>query len=56
MTHVGYLVAGWGSAFLIIGIYTWVLIQRGNRLAKRVPVEKQRWMSARDEAERIGDA
>ena len=55
MTHVGYLVAGWGITFLVVGLYTFTLIQRGKRLAQRVPVEKQRWMSTR-EADRIGDA
>ena len=55
MTHLGYLIAGWGSAFLLIGLYTVSLVQRGRRLAQRVPVGKQRWMSTR-EADRIGDA
>ncbi len=48
MTHVGYLVAGWGiTAATLIG-YGVSLVLRGRRLAPQVPEERRRWMSAPD--------
>lgn len=50
MTHVGYLLAGWGVVAVTISIYSWLLVQRGKRLAARVPEARQRWMSSDDDA------
>jgi len=54
MTHVGYLIAGWGIVFGASAAYAWSVMQRAKRLAHRVPVERQRWMTGQD-ADTIGD-
>lgn len=48
MTHLGYLIAGWGIALGAIALYAFSLIRRGNALAARVPVERRRWISTED--------
>lgn len=45
MSHVGYLIAGWGIALGTLGTYGWSLMRRGRALAARVPAERQRWMT-----------
>ncbi len=54
MTHVGYLVAGWGIAFGASGLFAWSVMQRAKRVALRVPVERQRWLTGQD-ADTIGE-
>ncbi len=46
MTHLGYLIAGWGLSSLVISIYAVRLLKRGARLSARVPAKNARWMSA----------
>lgn len=48
MTHVGYLLVGWGATFAVGGLYAATLLRRGRRLSARVPVERRRWMTAED--------
>lgn len=48
MTHVGYLIAGWGIGLGAIGLYATSLIRRGKALSARVPVERRRWISTED--------
>lgn len=48
MTHLGYLIAGWGISLGAIGLYAASLLRRGRRLTARVPVERRRWMSTDD--------
>ena len=55
MTHVGYLVAGWGIVAVTTAIYTWSVLHRGRRLAARVPADRQRWMES-DDARTIGES
>ncbi len=45
MTHVGYLVAGWGIAAATFVAYGMSLVLRGRRLAAQVPEERRRWMT-----------
>ena len=45
MTHVGYLVAGWGIVLGTFGLYAWSLFRRGRALAARVPADRRRWMT-----------
>ena len=45
MTHVGYLIAGWGISLGTLGIYGFSLLRRGRALAARVPADRQRWMT-----------
>ena len=46
MTHLGYLIAGWGFSSLVILISAFRLLKRGARLSARVPVQNARWMSS----------
>ncbi len=55
MTHVGYLVAGWGIALSACAIYALSVMQRARRLSAQVPEERQRWMTAND-ADVIGES
>lgn len=55
MTHVGYLIAGWGVVAAVMTTYSWLLVQRGKRLAARVPETRQRWMSS-DDAAHLGES
>lgn len=53
MTHVGYLIAGWGIVGGVCTAYAVLLLRRGRRLMTRVPVERARWMTS-DDSPRIG--
>ena len=46
MTHVGYLIAGWGIALAAILIYIISVFRRARSVASRVPSERQRWMTS----------
>ena len=46
MTHLGYLLAGWGLSSLVILLYSVRLLKRGAQLSARVPSEQARWMSS----------
>ncbi|MEZ5165830.1 MAG: hypothetical protein R2695_04805 [Acidimicrobiales bacterium] len=48
MTHLGYLLVGWGVTVLAGGSYAAHLILRGRRLSARVPAARRRWMTAGD--------
>ena len=48
MTHIGYLIAGWGIGLGTLGAYGWSVVRRGRALARRVPAERQRWMTSGD--------
>jgi len=45
MTHVGYLLVGWGVSLTVIGLYSLSLIRRGRVLSARVPAARRRWMT-----------
>ncbi len=49
MTHLGYLLVGWGVTLGVGAIYAASLIRRGRRLAARVPAARRRWMTTEDE-------
>jgi len=44
MTHVGYLIAGWGITLGTLGIYAFRLVRRGRSLSARVPDARRRWL------------
>ncbi|MFQ5556098.1 MAG: hypothetical protein ACE5GB_01075 [Acidimicrobiales bacterium] len=46
MTHLGYLVAGWGASLGVLAAYSVHLLLRGRALAARVPRERRRWMTS----------
>lgn len=50
MSHLGYLLVGWGVWFGALGLYSARVIVRGRRLAGRVPKDRQRWMTTEDQA------
>lgn len=43
MTHLGYLVAGWGLALAALAAYALRILRRGRTLAEQVPPEERRW-------------
>jgi hypothetical protein len=50
MSHVGYLIVGWGGSLLVLGSYATLLIVRGRALSARVPPERRRWMTTADDS------
>jgi len=48
VTHLGYLLVGWGVSLGAGVLYAVRLIARGRRLGARVPAERRRWMTAKD--------
>lgn len=49
MSHVGYLVVGWGVAVLVLAAYALSLVLRGRAIAPRVPLARRRWMTSEEE-------
>jgi hypothetical protein len=47
---LGYIIASWVLVLGAIAAYAVRLVQRGRSLTRRVPAERQRWMSAKDDA------
>ncbi|MBS1265683.1 MAG: hypothetical protein MAG471_01537 [Acidimicrobiaceae bacterium] len=47
MTHLGYLLAGWGIALVVLGLYGFAVIRRGRRMAGSVPEGERRWITSR---------
>ena len=54
MTHVPYLIAGWGITALAFAVYAGSVMARAKRVSARVPAERQRWMTGND-ADVIGE-
>lgn len=48
MTHLGYLIAGWGTVFVACALYATSVIRRARRIGAKVPVERARWMTGKD--------
>lgn len=46
MTHLGYLLVGWGVTLGTLGVYALRVVQRGRRAAARVPADRRRWMTS----------
>ncbi len=55
MTHVPYLIAGWGISLVVIALYAASVMRRSKRLAALVPVDRRRWMTGGD-ADVIGES
>ena len=55
MTHVGFLVAGWGIAIAACAVYAATVMRRARRLSALVPPERARWMTG-DDADVIGES
>ena len=48
MTHVPYLLAGYGISIAAIALYAISVMRRAKRLTAKVPVERARWMTGGD--------
>ncbi len=48
MSHVGYLIVGWGGSVVVLGAYALFLVMRGRAVAASVPIERRRWMTSED--------
>lgn len=46
MTHLGYLLVGWGVSLGAGVAYSAHLIRRGRALCARVPPDRRRWMTS----------
>ena len=55
MTHLGYLIAGWGISLGACGLYAFSVMRRARRLSALVPPERIRWMTG-DDADVIGES
>ncbi len=51
MTHIGYLLAGWGIALVVLGLYGCGVVRRGRRLSRSGPEGERRWMTAKGESQ-----
>lgn len=49
MSHLGYLLAGWGVTLGAGAAYAARLVVRGRRLTARAPLQRRRWMTSQDE-------
>ncbi len=50
MTHLGYLLVGWGVTLGCGIAYAAHLVRKGRALSARVPADRRRWMTAQDDA------
>ena len=50
MNGLGYIIAAWSLVCGSVAAYALRLLQRGRTLTRRVPADRQRWMSAKDDA------
>ena len=50
MSHLGYLLVGWGGVVLVLGGYAAYLIVKGRSMAATVPAARRRWMTSEEEA------
>ena len=48
MTHLGYLLVGWGVSLGCGVLYATRLVLRGRALSARVPAGQRRWMTSDD--------
>jgi len=55
MTHVGYLIAGWGISLAACALFAMSVMRRARRLSALVPPERHRWMTGQD-ADVIGES
>ena len=50
MTHLGYILAGWGISLGVIGFYARSVIMRGRVLTRQVRVDRRRWIDSENDA------
>ena len=49
MTHLGYLLVGWGVSLGCGALYATRLMLRGRALSAKVPAGQRRWMTSEDQ-------
>lgn len=54
MTHLGYLLVGWGVSLGCGVLYATRLMLRGRRLSAAVPAGQRRWLTSNDKAGSAG--
>ncbi|HSL59437.1 MAG TPA: hypothetical protein VK866_16435 [Acidimicrobiales bacterium] len=45
MSHLPYVLVGWGIVLTTLGTYAARLVLRGRQLSRQVPPERRRWAS-----------
>ncbi|MEM7095527.1 MAG: hypothetical protein AAF567_21170 [Actinomycetota bacterium] len=50
MSHLGYLIAGWGLVLGSISAYAASLLRRGRVISAQVSADRQRWMTTDESA------
>lgn len=55
MTHVPFLIAGWGVSIVASALYALSVMRRAKRLSALVPAERRRWMTG-DDSDVIGES
>lgn len=48
MTHLGYLIAGWGIALGSLALYSVRVLARGRRLSAQIPADRRRWLATEE--------
>ena len=48
MSHLGYLLVGWGATLGAGLLYAAHLMRRGRALSARVPTDRRRWMTSEE--------
>ena len=46
MTHLGYLIAGWGISLVVLGGYALRQVRLGRSLSADVPEDRRRWLES----------
>ena len=46
MTHLGYIIAGWGISLGVLGGYAISVIRRGRAVSRLVPEDRRRWIDS----------
>ena len=54
MTHLGYLIAGWGISLGAIGTYALTTVRRGRVLSTQVAADRRRWIQSNADAGAAG--
>jgi len=48
VSHVGYLIVGWGGVVVALGAYAAYLIVKGRGVAESGPAARRRWMTSEE--------
>ena len=48
MTHLGYLLGGWGVSAVLLTVYAVSVVRRGRALSVSVPEDQRRWLTSQN--------